>query len=196
MDAQEPLYVRIKKSHLVAIALVLVGLLIGLAIGMRKSTTPTTSTTPVATPVSSTSATSLTSLVSYKLPSGWRELACPAATDTVYIIPSDGPSVDCNANPTSPIVITVDAGNHTDCNQLQSVQNVSKHICISEYINGMKSLKAETRFNEQSSYKQDTTLHAYYINTGKEVVLVSYTYTNDNKYQSGWEELAKSVKKI
>lgn len=192
----EPHYVRIKKSTLIAGLLVLLGLGVGIAIGMRKAAPTTVSNTPVATPVTSTSATSLTSLISYKLPSGWKELACPASTDTVYIIPKDAPSVDCNANPTSAVQISVDAGNHTDCNQLQSVDNVSKHICKSEFINGMKSLKAETRYNQQSSYKKDTTVHAYYINLGEEVVLVSYTYTTENDYQTGWEDLAKTVKKI
>lgn len=132
-------------------------------------------------------------LVSYKLPEGWKEAGCLSAAGAVFIVPRGAGEVDCSASPSSPVKISIDSANNTDCNQLQGVQNVSKHICISEFINGRKSLKAETRYNAQSSYKRDTTIHAYYINTGKGVVKVEYVYTEDNAYQMGWEELAKSV---
>lgn len=177
----------------VVLAVILAGLL-GWAIGTNQNKQgndkPNTSE-PTAT--QNTAGPDVKSLVSYELPDGWKEASCPSAAGSVLVVPLGAGEVDCNATPSSPLKISVDSANNTDCNQLQSVQNVSKHICISEYINGKKSLKAETRYNSQSSYKRDTTIHAYYINTGKGVVKVEYVYTTDNAYQAGWEELAKSM---
>lgn len=153
--------------------------------GQESNSEPTTT--------SNTDGRDVKSLVSYELPDGWKEASCPSAAGAVFVVPRGAGEVDCGASPSSPVKISVDSANNTDCNQLQGVQNVSKHICISEFINGKKSLKAETRYNSQSSYKRDTTIHAYYINTGKSVVKVEYVYTEDNAYQMGWEELAKSV---
>ena len=83
--------------------------------------------------------------------------------------------------------------NNTDCNQLQSVQNVKKHICISEYINGMKSLRAETIYNQDSVYGKETTIIAYYINSGKEVIKAELIYNSDDNFRNSFEQLAKSI---
>lgn len=134
------------------------------------------------------------SLVSYELPEGWKEASCPNQAGSVYILPTQASNIDCNEFPASLIKISVDTSNSTDCNQLQNVQNVSKHVCISEYINAKKSLKAETIFNQASPYKKPTTINAYYINTGKSVIKVAYVHDpNDNSYQAGFDQLAKSV---
>lgn len=177
----------------VVLAVILAGLL-GWTMGSNQNKAnnnqPNTSE-PTAT--QNTDGPDVKSIVSYELPDGWKEASCPSAPGAVLVVPRGAGEVDCNASPSSPVKISVDSANNTDCNQLQGVQNVSKHICISEFINGKKSLKAETRYNAQSSYKRDTTIHAYYINTGKGVVKVEYVYNEDNAHQMGWEELAKSV---
>lgn len=177
----------------VVLVVILAGLL-GWAMGSNKNKNSSDQvSTSEPTAINNTDGPDVKSLVSYELPDGWEEASCPSADGAVFVLPRGADEVDCNTSPSSPVKISVDSANNTDCNQLQSVQNVSKHICKSEFINGMKSLKAETRYNQQSSYKRDTTIHAYYINTGKGVVKVEYIYTNDNAFQTGWEELAKSV---
>lgn len=186
-------YVRIPTLTFVMIVVALLAGLLGWWIGHRQTSTANPQT-PTATGASATNyATGVKSLVTYELPDGWKEATCAAAPGTVFVAPSPPGTVDCNSNPTAPIKIAVDPANYKDCNQLQSIQNVSKHTCISEYINGHKSLKSETRYNSASSFKQDTTVDTYYIDTGKGVVKVEYIFTNDNAYQAGWEELAKSV---
>lgn len=135
------------------------------------------------------------SLVSYMLPDGWKEATCPSAAGAVYIVPAGSTAVDCDANPSSAVKIAVDPGNSKDCNQLQNVQNVSKHVCISEYINGKKSLKAETIFNKDSSYGEERTVNAYYVDVGSAVVKLEYVHKPDsNEAQAGFEQLASSVK--
>ncbi len=133
------------------------------------------------------------SLVSYILPDGWKEASCPAVAGAVYIVPNGSSGLDCNANPSSPVKISVDPGNSTDCNQLQNVQNVKKHICISLYINGHKSLKSSTEYLPSSSYGQATTINAYYVNTGKGVIELEYVYSADGQFQAGFDQLANSI---
>lgn len=187
-------YVRIKKGALLLLFVIVGAGFVGWTIGRSDNSKPTgSSNTSQPTAADNTDGPDVKALVSYTLPDGWREASCPDAAGSVFVSPQGAGAIDCNASPSSPVKISVDSANNTDCNQLQSVQNVSKHICISEFINGKKSLKAETKFNEQSTFKRDTTIHAYYINTGKGVLKVEYVYTNDNSYQSGWEALAKSV---
>ena len=130
-------------------------------------------------------------LVSYKLPDGWKEGSCPSS-EAVYINP-DGTSLDCEANPSSPVKISVDTQGATDCNQLQNVQNVRKHICSSEFISGKKTLRAETIYNQNSDYKKETTIKAYHIDAGRAVVKIEYTYNSDGTHSIGFEQLAKSV---
>lgn len=140
-----------------------------------------------------TSTSNVKSLVSYTLPDAWTEGTCSNVPNTVYIIPN-GTKLDCSANPSAPIKIYIDPQNTTDCQQLNNVQGVKMHVCISLYINGRKSLKAATVFPQSSSYSADTTVADYYIDTGKGVVKVEYTHTSDSDYQANFDQLANSIK--
>lgn len=134
----------------------------------------------------------LKSLISYQLPDGWKEASCPSAADVIYIAPT-GTDVDCNTNPSSPVKISIDQQNSKDCNDLQNVQNVKKHICISLYIDGHKTLKATTEYLASSTYQKDTTVNSYYLDTGKKVVKLEYRFDNGNEYQADFDQLANSV---
>ncbi len=201
MNPDDHKYVRVKKMSLIIIALIVVAGLVGWLLGRSDDPKPTTNQTPSSQNTSqppssagSNSSSDVKSLVSYTLPDGWKEATCPNATGAVFVIPSGASGVNCDANPSSPVKISVDPANNTDCNQLQNVQNVSKHVCVSEFINGKKSLKAETAYNKDSSYKKETAINAYYINTGKGVVKVEYIHDpSSNDYQAGFEQLAKSI---
>ena len=178
------------KYALITLALVFLAVIIGWRVGKNGKTT----TTPASGTSSQTSAaTGLKSLVSYSLPDGWKEASCPAVPDIIYVTPA-GTTLNCSADPSAPIKIYVDSQGATDCQQLQGVQNVKKHICSSLYINGHKSLKALTEYPQSSSHSQNTTVSDYYIDTGKGVVRVEYTYTASNDYQTGFEQLSSSVK--
>ena len=144
-----------------------------------------TATTPSA-------AGSPNSLVSYTLPDGWKENTCSGVVDKTYITPA-GTTLNCNANPSAPIKIYVDAQGTKDCQQLEHIQNVRKHICSSLYINSHKSLKTLTEYSASGS-SANTTVSDYYIDTGKGVVAVEYTYTTNSDYQTGFDRLATSVK--
>jgi hypothetical protein len=142
----------------------------------------------------STNGIAVKSLVSYTLPDAWSEKTCSAVVGTVYVVPN-GATLDCTANPSSPIKMFVDSGNTTDCQQLKpaNTQNIKKHVCISLYINGSKSLKASTTYSAGSSYRTETTISDYYINVGNDVVVVEYIYTSVNGFQLGFDQLANSV---
>ena len=159
------------------------------------STLQPTDTAQTSTPSSNSAGPDVRSLVTYRLPDGWQEATCPNATGSIFIIPAGVGAVDCASNPSSPVKISVDPSNSDDCNDLQNVVNVSKHTCISLYINDNKSLKAETIYNQNSSSKKPTTINAYYINTGKGVIKVEYVHApDDNGYQAGFDQLAMSVR--
>lgn len=158
--------------------------------------TPASTTGTEANKQPTNASTNVKSLVSYVLPDGWKETSCPEAVGSVYVLPNGAGSVDCNANPSSPVKMSVDPGNNTDCNQLQNVQNVKKHTCISLYINGHKTLKSSTEYLASSTYKQDTTINDYYVDTGKGVVKLEYVFISNNQFQTGFDQLAKSVKSL
>lgn len=194
-DIKNP-YVRVRKTFLLIIFLVIAAGLTGWWIGRTNSSinSDPPSTTNTTVDNVNNGKPGVKTLVSYTLPDGWKEGACPTAPGSVYISPAGNDRIDCSQNPSSPIKISVDPANNTDCNQLQNVQNVTKHICISEYINGHKSLKSETIYSRDSAYKNPTAINAYYINTGKGVIKVEYVHAPSNsEYQAGLEQLAKSI---
>lgn len=182
---------RAKKTPLLIVALIIPASLFGWWLGGRSNNTQTNN--PVQPRAStSTPGQDAKSLVNYTLPDAWTETYCAPSKD-IYITPSDT-AADCKMKPRAPVEISIDSANNKDCNQLQNVQNVSKHICISEYINGLRSLKSETVYNKASAYKKDMTINAYYIDTGKGVAKVEYVHEpNDNEFQADFEQLAKSV---
>lgn len=189
-------YVRVRKTFLFVIFLLIIAGLIGWWVGRTNNSVVNDTPDPIKTPVNQVrkSEPGVKTLISYSLPDGWNEGTCPTSAGSVYIIPAGSTAINCSKNPSSPVKISVDAANNTDCNQLQNVQNVTKHICISEYINGHKSLKAETIYNKDSTYKTATSVNAYYINTGKGVIKVEYVRASSNsEYLAGLEQLAKSV---
>jgi hypothetical protein len=183
------------KLILLAITLLVAVSLVAWLIG--KHSNPSNQNSPAAQTQSSTSAstTDVKSLISYTLPDGWVENVCSGSGATVYIIPS-GATLDCSANPSAPIKAYVDPQNTTDCQQLKpaSTQGIKKHVCISLYISGHKSLKASTEYAASSLFNTDTTVSDYFINTGKGVAALDYTYTSANSYQIGFDELARSVR--
>lgn len=176
------------KVIVAAVVLIIIVGLVGWLIG-RSGNKPTNTTNQTQT--GNTSGTDVKSLVSYTLPDAWREGTCPAASNTVYINPN-GTSLNCNADPSAPIKVYVDPQNTTDCQQLKPTSNsgIKKHVCISLYIGGHKSLKASTTHSGST----DTTTDFYYVNTGKGVVAYEYTYTSANSYQAGFDQLATSTK--
>lgn len=195
MNPDNRQYIRIKKLTLVVVLLIVLAGVFGWWVGHDSNSdidtsTPNTQTTGADTNSTneSSSVAEINSLVTYSLPAGWKEYSCPDSNGYIFVGPAGA-----NCGPINLVRISVDTANNTDCNQLQNVENVSKHICISEFINGKKTLKSETIYNAKSSYSANTTVKAYYINTGKGVVKLEYLYNGDNGYQSGFEQLAKSV---
>ena len=185
---------RTKLVVLAVTLLVAVGLA-GWVLGhSNKSTNNQSGSIAQSTSGGNTNGIAVKTLVSYTLPDAWSENTCSAVVGTVYVVPN-GATLDCTANPSAPIKIYVDPGNTTDCQQLKpaNVQNIRKHICISLYINGHKSLKASTEYNAGSSYKTDTVVSDYFVNTGKGVVAFEYIYTSVNNYQAGFDQLATSA---
>ena len=187
----------IKRSYIITLVLVVLFVVVGIAgwrLGQSSNSDNTKSKSP-STSTSNVASTNVTSIVSYTLPDGWNEGTCPSASNVIYISPN-GTSLDCSTNPSSSVKIYVDSQSTTDCQQLAPSTNVDvrKHVCISLYINGHKSLKSSTEYSNGSAYKTDTTISTYYINTGKGVVTFQYTYTSTNNFQYGFEQMAMSVK--
>jgi len=141
---------------------------------------------------SSSTATDVNAIIAYTMPDGWKDGSCPGQTGTVFVVPN-GSSLQCGTSSIAPIRIVIDPQNTTDCQQLNTVQNVRKHVCKSLYIDGHKSLQASTEFPKSSNYPDDTTISDYYIDTGKGVAKVEYMYTSSNNYQLGFDQLANSI---
>lgn len=186
------------KTALIVIVLILIAGLAGWQLGKSNkpanNQTASTAQPTTSTPDKQSAQGDVKSLVSYTLPDGWTESKCPSAGGSVYIVPAGADPADCSANPSSPVKISIDPGNAKDCNQLQNVQNVKKHICSSIFIDGRKTLKAFTEYNQESSFKKDTSISAYYLDTGKGVVKAEYIYNGSNDYEAGFDQLANSIK--
>ncbi|MEO8863182.1 MAG: hypothetical protein ABI354_02565 [Candidatus Saccharimonadales bacterium] len=190
-----------KSRSLIIVAVVVLAIIAGLVgwkLGHSNSdnaSTNATSTSPKvpSSPNDSAADSSIDALVSYSLPSGWISSTCTGKSGNVFIVPNSA-SLDCSANPSAPIKLYVDPQNNTDCQQLGNVQGVKKHVCISLYIDGHKSLKASTTYPKSSTYATETTVSDYYINTGKGVVAVEYTYTSNNSFQLGFDQFVNRIK--
>jgi hypothetical protein len=165
---------------------------VGWRLGHKNQTPASTQSSPNA-PSSPATTKDVKSLVSYSLPDAWKEGTCPNHANKVYLVP-DGATLNCDANPSAPVSLSVDPQNSTDCQQLANVQNVRKHTCISLYIDNHKSLNTTTAFTKSSGRTTDETISSYYIDTGKGVVKVDYTYTSNNDYQNIFDQFAKGLK--
>ncbi len=185
---------RSKITLLVLLAVIVIAGFVGWRLGRSSNSTNTNNGSPSSS-AGNTSGVSVKSLIGYTLPDAWKEDTCSNSSNVIYIIP-DGSSLNCSANPSAPIKIYVDSQDTTDCQQLMptTTEGIRKHVCISLYISGHKSLKASTEYSNGSGYKTDTTISDYYINTGKGVVAIQYTYTSANDFQAGFDQLALSVK--
>ncbi len=158
----------------------------GWRLGHKSASTGTNSTVASSNQATDLAASgNVSSLVSYVLPDGWKEGTCPSAPNKVFIVPT-GAALNCDSAAIAPIRIYIDPQNTTDCQQLNSPQGARKHICKSLYIGGHKSLQASTT--------TENTTSDYYIDTGKGVVRVEYIYGSNNAYQTGFDQLANSVK--
>jgi hypothetical protein len=187
-----------KKIPLVVIILllliiaVLAGVMLGQRHGSPASQGKTDSQTATDNTVTATSRPDLKALVSYTLPDGWKEGSC-AGNDKVYIVPR-GETLKCDGNPILGISLAVDPQSTNDCQQLNTGQGVRKHTCKSLFIDGHKSLQSLTEYPATSQYRTNTTFSDYFIDTGKGVAKLEYTYTTVNNYQTDFDRFANSIK--
>lgn len=172
------------------------GLVIGLLINNQDDTNPqsTDTTSDVTKSNTSDTDTSVESLVSYTLPDGWEKAVCPSTTGSVYLQPNEAPKIDCGNTPELRIKLSVIGQNVTECSQIQDVQEVKKHVCISLYINDLRSLRALTEYLPSSEFGRDTTIQTYYIDSGSGIIKAEYLHAGNNQYQSGFDELTGSIR--
>lgn len=192
--SKEKNYIRVHKK-LVAFSMFMVLLLVagffGWLLGRSEQPDKADSSNNLQASESAPEDSTITDTIRYTLPDGWKQAACEGS-ETVYILPA-GTILNCDANPAAPVKLSIDTGKTNDCNQLQAVSDVKKHVCKSLFISNMKSLEASTEYLASSSYGKETTINAYYINTGDDVIKVEYVFSGNNQYQAGFEQLAKSI---
>lgn len=134
----------------------------------------------------------LSEIVSYSLPDRWEENSC-VGSEASFLTPN-GTSINCDAKPVSPIKLSKDSGNTTDCNELQNQLEVKKHTCISLFINGTKTLKSSTEFLKSGEYGKAMVVDAYYFDSGSGIVKAEYIHTpEENEYQADFDELVNSL---
>ncbi len=190
---------RIPLQTLLIIALVfiviagLIGWRVGRTTNQKFATNGSNATGSNSTPTADSSSRNVKSLVTYTLPDGWKEGTCPNNADRVYLIPG-GTSLNCDADPSAPIKLSIDQQDTKDCQQLANPQNVRKHVCISLFINGHKSLKSTTEYLSSSALGKEITLSDYYIDTGKGVVKLEYAHTSSNDFQNSFDQIANTIK--
>lgn len=186
------------KNMLIVFALVLFAFATGYALSQKNNSgnKATNSSDTGQSPSENTNRKSgLRETISYSLPDGWIEQTC-TGSNAVFLVPN-GTMANCDSIPVAPVKVSIDTGNHTDCNQLQNQSQVKKHTCISEFINDRKTLKSSTEYLSSSSYNKETVVDAYYFDSGKGVVLLEYIHSsNDSRYQMDFERFAKSLQSI
>jgi hypothetical protein len=195
-------------NTVIIILLVLILLVVGamfawLLFSRNRAEAPATTTPP---PAASNAAdqpadsADVKSLVSYSLPSGYKETVCPDGDQGVVLSRNGDAAKACDATAPAPgIRIMIDPRSAKDCNDLQNVQAVSKHICKSEFIDGHKTLEAETVYNDQSEFGTETKLKAYYFDAGDSVVKVYYLVSPPeagNDLDAALRQVAQSLKAV
>lgn len=168
-----------------------VGWLIGRDRGSRSQ--PVQETSSDASGDSQQSSGRVTDLVAFDVPGGWKQAECEGVENVVYFVPSST-SPDCNDVPSSSISLAVDPQERTDCNQLQNVQDVSKHICKSIFIDNHKTLQAQTIYNQDSTVLPGRTVDAYYIDTGNGVVVARYIYSGSGEHGTVFNDLVMGLR--
>lgn len=185
-------YIRVHRGVLLAAILILGAGILGWLLGRSdKPEANTSRATVTETARNEASAGEVDALVTYELPDGWSKAACEGS-EAAYITPA-GEKAGCGSDPAAPIKLSVDPGDTKDCNELQNVSDVKKHVCISLYINGKRSLKASTEYLVTSAYNQETTIDSYYIDTGQGVVRAEYRYGSSSELKSGFDQLVNSI---
>lgn len=191
-------YFKVNKIVPIIIGIALVAGLLGWALGNNKDAKDVNETNNTATEsakgTTNTDNKDITALMTYNVPDGWKEARCESVPRAIYLIPAGAPDLNCDANPSAPVKLSVDSGSTKDCNELQNVSNVKKHVCISLFINDHRSLRATTEYLENSEFKEATTVNAYYIDIGSDVIKAEYVYANEAKYQTGFDQLINSIK--
>jgi hypothetical protein len=147
-------------------------------------------------PLAQDSSNHVKSLVSYSLPKRWRELTCTDQKDVVYIVPVEAAAPSCGNQPDSPVKLLIDERVTTDCDQLQTIQDVKKHTCVSVYVHGHKVIKSLTEYVKDKPYDTDARITDYYLNAGQQVVDLKYFDNLDSSsddFQAGFDQLALSL---
>lgn len=143
------------------------------------------------------SSSEINDLVSYDLPSGWFKIGCSDAL--TLIVPSGQTRPSCTNDVQNwPIKITLSPQDITDCNQIKvNNQQVTKHICRSQFISGQKVIDSSTTYNDKSFYGRPTKVSDYYFNTRGKTIQFEYidNLSNDkDDFQSQFDQFVNTVK--
>jgi hypothetical protein len=157
------------------------------------------------TPASSTQSsfqntnTPIDSLITYKLPPGWTDTDCISGTEAILFISPTQPRPNCAIDLQKwSMRITMDPQSPSNCSQIKvNNQQITNHVCASQFINGKSAIKSSTTYNEKSSYAHPTKVEDYFISTGKGTIKLEYiddlSNSNDD-FQAQFDQLASSVK--
>jgi hypothetical protein len=153
-------------------------------------------TAPSAQP--SNSSSSVDSLISYQLPDGWSKVSCGGENDVTLIVPANRMKPDCASLADSwPMKIAKDPKNTTECSQIKvNSQQITNHVCSSQFINGQKVFVASTIFNEKSPYGKSTKVSDYYVETNNGVLKLEYAddqSSAEDDYQQQFDQIANSI---
>jgi hypothetical protein len=142
--------------------------------------------------------TPIDSLIKYNLPAGWTDTDCISGTEVILFIPPTLPRPNCAIDLQKwSVRITMDPQSPSNCNQIKvNNQQITNHVCASQFINGKKAIKSSTTYNEKSPYAHPTKVEDYFISTGKGTIKIEYiddlTNSNDD-FQAQFDQLANSV---
>jgi hypothetical protein len=127
----------------------------------------------------------INALISYELPEGWTVLNCDSGS-IVLIVPAKKVSPACTALADSwPMKFVANNQNITDCSQIKvNNQQVTNHVCSSQYINGSKALVASTTYNNKSAFGKDTKVSEYADDLA----------SAEDNYQAEFDKIANSIK--
>lgn len=167
--------------------------LIGWRIGRNSSKSDAPPVTETQTVESDTTATEVDELVTYSVPSGFVKAKCGVERDVIHFI-RESQLPNCESVPTESITLEIDSSDHRDCNELEGVDNVTKHVCRSIFIDNRRTLEASTSYTEVSTVLPERTVDVYYMDTGKGVVLAKYIHEEAAPNSTAFNELAYSLR--
>lgn len=186
-----------KKNTIIALlilTLLLAAGIIGYQLNNDTNSNDSNKSSDIQKPTEKLTNSDISKLISFNTPTEWREKSCDEDGGSVYFATTNSAEVDCSASPELQVKLSAGSEEYSECSQIPEKQNVKKFICISKYINDLRSLQTDTEYLSSSAFGRETEVQTFYIDTGSAIIKAEYIHSGSDTDQAGFDSLVNSIK--